>query len=58
MQILTNEPKETNAHLNSSTIPNLAAIKTKQKATWESGDFGQIARSIENRSTNRHLGLV
>jgi 2-polyprenyl-3-methyl-5-hydroxy-6-metoxy-1,4-benzoquinol methylase len=48
MQILTNEPKETNAHLNSSTIPNLAAIKTKQKATWESGDFGQIARSIEN----------
>src|SRR4051812_9314648 len=29
-------------------IPNLAAIKDKQKATWESGDFGQIARSIEN----------
>jgi ubiquinone/menaquinone biosynthesis C-methylase UbiE len=30
-----------------TTIPNLEAIKAKQKATWESGDFGQIARSIE-----------
>jgi ubiquinone/menaquinone biosynthesis C-methylase UbiE len=26
----------------------LGAVKAKQKATWESGDFGQIARSIEN----------
>lgn len=32
----------------STFIPNLAAVKAKQKATWESGDFGQIARSIEN----------
>ena len=31
-----------------STIPDLDAIKAKQKATWESGDFGQIARTIEN----------
>ncbi|HEY0551414.1 MAG TPA: class I SAM-dependent methyltransferase [Verrucomicrobiae bacterium] len=31
-----------------SSIPNLEAIKAKQKATWEAGDFGQIARSIEN----------
>jgi ubiquinone/menaquinone biosynthesis C-methylase UbiE len=31
-----------------STIPNLETIKAKQKATWEAGDFGQIARSIEN----------
>ncbi len=29
------------------TIPNLDAIKAGQKATWESGDFGQIARTIE-----------
>lgn len=34
--------------LESTTIPNLAAVKAKQKATWESGDFGQIAPSIEN----------
>lgn len=26
----------------------MAAVKARQKATWESGDFGQIARSIEN----------
>jgi len=36
-----------NAQLESPTIPNLEAIKARQKATWESGDFGQIARSIE-----------
>lgn len=29
-------------------IPNLQAVKVKQKATWESGDFGRIAESIEN----------
>jgi ubiquinone/menaquinone biosynthesis C-methylase UbiE len=28
--------------------PDLGGIKAKQKATWESGDFGEIARSIEN----------
>src|SRR6476661_8591152 len=31
-----------------AAIPNLSAVKSKLKATWESGDFGQIARSIEN----------
>jgi SAM-dependent methyltransferase len=31
-----------------SDIPNLAALKAGQKATWESGDFGQIARTIEH----------
>ncbi len=30
-----------------TTIPDLEIIKARQKATWESGDFGQIARSIE-----------
>ena len=37
-----------NAQLESPTIPNLETIKARQKATWETGDFGQIARSIEN----------
>src|SRR5438128_746247 len=37
-----------NAQLESPTIPNLEAVKARQKATWESGDFGQIARTIEN----------
>ena len=32
----------------STIIPNLAAVKAKQKATWESGDFGRIARGIES----------
>jgi Methyltransferase domain len=31
-----------------TTIPNLAAVKARQKATWESGDFGQVARTIES----------
>ena len=47
MQTQTLERKDTNTYLN-STIPNLEAVKAKQKATWESGDFGQIARTIEN----------
>jgi SAM-dependent methyltransferase len=34
--------------LDAAIIPDLEAVKAKQKATWESGDFGQIARSIEN----------
>ena len=37
-----------NTQPDSTTIPNLEAVKAKQKATWESGDFGQIARTIEN----------
>lgn len=48
MQTLTNAPQRTDRHLNALAIPNLPAIKARQKATWESGDFGQIARSIEN----------
>ena len=36
-----------NAYLESRTIPNIEAVKARQKATWESGDFGQIARTIE-----------
>src|SRR5437868_1154439 len=36
------------SHLDCTTIPNLEAVKARQKATWESGDFGQIARTIEN----------
>ena len=34
--------------IETTTIPNLEAVKARQKATWESGDFGQIARTIEN----------
>jgi SAM-dependent methyltransferase len=29
-------------------LPNLEAVKARQKATWESGDFGQIAFSIQH----------
>ena len=36
-----------NASLESTTIPNLDAVKASQKAMWESGDYGQIARAIE-----------
>jgi SAM-dependent methyltransferase len=31
-----------------ATIPDLEAVKARQKATWESGDFGRIAHSIED----------
>lgn len=48
MQTLTTEQTDTNSYLNSPAIPNLGTIKAKQKSTWESGDFGEIARSIEN----------
>jgi cyclopropane fatty-acyl-phospholipid synthase-like methyltransferase len=27
-------------------IPDLQTIKARQKATWESGDFGQVAKTI------------
>jgi SAM-dependent methyltransferase len=40
-------PETKRVRPNSTTIPDLPAIKAKQKATWESGDFGQIAHSIE-----------
>ncbi|HVV00781.1 MAG TPA: methyltransferase domain-containing protein, partial [Verrucomicrobiae bacterium] len=39
--------KQTNTPAANPVIANLAALKAKQKATWESGDFGQIAPSIE-----------
>ena len=47
MQTQTTGHKDTNPYLN-STIPNLEVVKARQKATWEAGDFGQIARTIEN----------
>jgi SAM-dependent methyltransferase len=34
-------------HFDCTTIADLGAVKARQKATWESGDFGQIARTIE-----------
>src|SRR5262245_18302494 len=37
-----------NADLEPIAIPNLAEAKACQKATWEAGDFGRIARTIEN----------
>lgn len=37
-----------NTRPDAETIPNLEAVKARQKATWEAGDFGQIARTIEN----------
>jgi 2-polyprenyl-3-methyl-5-hydroxy-6-metoxy-1,4-benzoquinol methylase len=40
--------QDANAYVDSTIIPNLEAVKARQKATWESGDFGQIARTIEN----------
>lgn len=44
----TAERQDTSAYLNAPRIPNLEAIKARQQATWEAGDFGQIARTIEN----------
>src|SRR5213593_1305057 len=37
-----------NDYSESATIPNLEALKARQKAAWESGDFGHIARTLEN----------
>lgn len=37
-----------NPYLDSTIISNLDALKARQKATWESGDFGKIARTIEH----------
>jgi SAM-dependent methyltransferase len=48
MQTTLMELKNKNSNVNSPTIPGLPGIKAKQKATWESGDFGHVARSIEN----------
>lgn len=48
MKTQTIERKETKSYHNSPAIPNLTAIKARQRETWESGDFGEIAHSIEN----------
>lgn len=48
MQTLTSKQNKPEGYLNSPLIPKLTEIKAKQKATWESGDFGYIARTIEN----------
>ena len=48
MQTQSTKTNETQSYLNSPTLPDLAVVKAKQKATWESGDFGQIAQCIEN----------
>jgi ubiquinone/menaquinone biosynthesis C-methylase UbiE len=40
--------EDVNAPVDSTDVPNLEAVKARQKATWESGDFAQIARTIEN----------
>jgi SAM-dependent methyltransferase len=45
---ITLEQTRDRAGFETTTIPDLAAVKARQKATWESGDFGQIARTIEN----------
>ncbi len=37
-----------NPSVASTPVPNLPAVKAQQKTTWESGDFGQVARSIEH----------
>lgn len=44
----SNPGKQMNKYSESTTIPNLEAFKAGQRATWESGDFGQIARTIED----------
>jgi len=48
MQTLASKPNIPNTRPESTSIPNLPAIKARQKATWESGDFGQVAQCIEN----------
>lgn len=48
MQTNTAELKGTKSHLNAPNIPNLDTIKANQKTTWESGDFGRVARLIED----------
>lgn len=55
MQTTTLNPTEksptqptTGTQSSSPEIPQLKEIKAKQKSTWEAGDFGQVARSIEN----------
>ena len=44
----SNPKADMNSDLDPALLHHLEAVKAKQKATWESGDFGQIARTIEN----------
>ncbi len=32
--------------MNQTSVPDIQTIKARQKATWESGDFGQVAKFI------------
>ncbi len=43
---ITLEQARDRAGFETPIIPNLDAIKARQKATWESGDFGRIAKTI------------
>jgi SAM-dependent methyltransferase len=40
-----------------SPVQDISAIKASQKATWEAGDFGQIARAIEDAAAEFMAGL-
>ncbi len=40
-----------------SLPPDILTIKQRQKATWESGDFGQVARTIEGVAGEFMAGL-
>lgn len=40
-----------------SRLPNIFTIKQRQKATWEAGDFGQVARTIEHVADEFMAGL-
>src|SRR6185369_1214420 len=44
----SNPQQDMNSDLDPALFHHLEAVKARQKATWESGDFGQIARTIEN----------
>jgi len=44
----SNAGRDRNSDHDRAIIPNLQVVKARQKATWESGDFGRIARSIEH----------
>jgi SAM-dependent methyltransferase len=48
MQTIIDPTKEKTVHAGSPAVPDLAALRAKQKATWESGDFGQIAIHIQD----------
>jgi hypothetical protein len=43
-----NTGQHPNFHRDATSIPNLEVVKARQKASWESGDFGRIAHAIEN----------